>query len=234
MTTSLDTEQCQRCGANLRLEDLYCANCGAPVPEYRPRSTPEPRAAKPDGRPVRRNRGAAPWSEPDAWTERPSWQERTSVPEPTWWEEPPSQRTLGRYGRTSGGTDLATPPISDGSRLWAAAAPLGIIAGAVLSAGLLSFVIPLIIWQVRKGTDEFASGYGRESLNAMLSLVVYALIGLVIAIPLTIITLGLGLIVMAFAAGVVALVFLISLVLATIRALNSQPFRYPLMIRFFK
>ena len=232
MTTNLDTGQCQRCGANLRIEDLYCANCGAPVPEQSPRSSRAGHDARTTTGPARRSRGGAPWSEPEPWSERPSWQERTTVPEPTWWEEPPSQRAPRSYGY--GGSSLATPPVSDGSRLWAAAAPLGIVAGAVFSAGLLSFVIPLIIWQVRKGTDEFASAYGRESLNAMLSLVVYALIAVVIAIPLTIVTLGLGLIVMAFVAGVVGLVFLVSLVMATIRALNSQPFRYPLMIRFFR
>ncbi len=229
MATNLDTGQCQRCGANLRLEDLYCANCGAPVPEQRPRSVAGKRDTAGPG-PARRGRGAAPWSEPEPWAERPTWQERTSVPEPTWWEEPPSQRVPNRYG----GSSLAASPVSDSSRLWAAAAPLGIIAGAILSAGLLSFVIPLLVWQLRKGSDEFASDYGRESLNAMLSLVVYALIGVVIAIPLAIVTLGVGLIVLAFAAGVVGLVFLVSLVMATIRALNSQPFRYPLMIRFFR
>ncbi len=229
MATNLDTGQCQRCGANLRLEDLYCANCGAPVPEQRPRSAAGKQDTAGPG-PARRGRGAAPWSEPEPWAARQSWQERTSVPEPTWWEEPPSQRVSTR----SGGNSLAAPPVPDSSRLWAAAAPLGIIAGAILSAGLLSFVIPLLVWQLRKGSDEFASDYGRESLNAMLSLVVYALIGVVIAIPLAIVTLGLGLIVLAFAAGVVGLVFLISLVMATIRALNCQPFRYPLMIRFFR
>ena len=226
MVTKLDTGQCQRCGASLRLEDLYCANCGAPVPEPSPRSSRVVRDTIATDGSTHRSPSGAPW------TERPSRQERSTVPEPTWWEEPPSQRVPREYGQDR--SSLTTPPVSDNSRLWAAAAPLGIVAGAVFSAGLLSFAIPLIIWQVRKGSDEFASAYGRESFNAMLSLAVYVLVAAVIAIPLTIVTLGLGLIVMAFVAGVVGLVFLVSLVMATIRALNSQPFRYPLMIRFFR
>lgn len=226
MATNLDTGRCQRCSANLRLEDLYCANCGAPVPEPSPRTATGKDDVTGSGS-VRRGQPPAPWSEPEPWRGEGS---RT---DPAWWDEPPSQRTPKRYSQ---GGFLPTAPrtVSDTSRLWAAAAPLGIIAGAIFSAGLLSFVIPLIVWQVRKGSDDFASGYGRESLNAMLSLVVYTLVALVIAIPLTIVTLGLGLIVLAFAAGVVGLVFLVSLVIATIRALNSQPFRYPLMIRFFR
>lgn len=225
MAINLDTEQCQRCGANLRIEDLYCANCGAPVPEHSPRSA----TGKRDGVSgvhggARRARPAAPWSEPAPW------QDPAVGPDPAWWEEPPSQRRPRPY---SGG-NLASRPVSDTSRLWAAAAPLGIVAGAIFSAGLLSFAIPLLVWQVRKGNDPFAADYGRESLNAMLSLVVYGLVGLLVAVPLAIVTLGVGLILLAFAAGVVGLVFLVSLVIATIRALNSQPFRYPLMIRFFR
>lgn len=225
MAINLDTEQCQRCGAKLRIEDLYCANCGAPVPDQVPRSPAGKRDVGPtDLGARRRSRPAAPWSEPTPW------QDSSAGQEPTWWEEPPSQRVLSR----SESRDLATQPVSSTSRLWAAAAPLGIVAGAILSAGLLSFAIPLIIWQVRKGTDEFASDYGRESFNAMLSLVVYGLVALVIAIPIAVVTLGVGLLLLAFAAGVIGLVFVVSLVIATIRALNSQPFRYPLTIRFFR
>ena len=224
MATNLDNGRCQRCSASLRLEDLYCANCGAPVPEPGPRAS----TAKGDPAGLRRGRAASPWSEPEPW------RDEGSRADPTWWEEPPSQRTPKRYSQGGFLPTSTDQPITDTSRLWAAAAPLGIIAGAVFSAGLLSFIIPLIIWQVRKGSDDFASGYGRESFNAMLSLVVYTLVAVVIAIPLAVVTLGVGLIALVGAAGVVGIVFLVSLVIATIRALNSQPFRYPLMIRFFR
>ncbi|HEV2529601.1 MAG TPA: DUF4870 domain-containing protein [Thermomicrobiales bacterium] len=209
----VDTQYCQHCGASLRIEDLFCANCGSPVPEHSPRSGR-------DGT----GRRAAPWSEPDAWAPAGGKQD------PTWWEEPLSQRSPIRYPSS----ELVQPEVSTASRLWAATAPMGIILGAFMSAGLLSFVVPLMIWQLRKGTDPFAAEHGREATNAVLSLFVYAIIGVIIAIPVTLVTLGVGLLVMFFAAGVIGLVFLVSLIVATIRALNSQPFRYPLMIRFFK
>ncbi len=211
----IDTQHCQHCNARLRIEDLFCANCGSPVPEQGPRSTRSPGG-----------RRAAPWSEhavsSDPWS--------GAKTDPTWWEEPLSQRTPASY--RSG--DLQPAEVSPSSRLWAAAAPLGVILGGFMSAGLLSFVVPLMIWQLRKGTDPLAADHGREATNAILSLFVYALIAVIIAIPVTLVTLGIGLVVMLFAAGVVGVVFLVSLVLATIRALNNQPFRYPLMIRFFR
>ena len=209
----LDTQHCQHCGARLRIEDLFCANCGSPVPEVGPRASRTGSRRRP-----------APWDESGAWDAPVGKQD------PTWWEEPLSQRIPAR----SRSDALVQPEISTSSRLWAATAPMGIILGALMSAGLLSFVVPLLIWQLRKGTDPFAAEHGREAINAVLSLFTYAVIGVIIAIPVTLVTLGVGLLVMFFAAGVIGLVFLISLIVATIRALNSQPFRYPLMIRFFR
>lgn len=234
MSTALDRGICRSCGAPLRLEDLFCANCGAAVPDVEPR----PRRRRVDVTPA-----ARPWGEPGSWGDpapgpdappwgdQRGWGDRAATPTPTWWAEPPSGRAPARYDSPYPATPV---PVSDGSRFWAAAAPLGIVAGAIFSAGLLSFVIPLLVWQLRKGTDEFAAASGRESLNAMLSLVVYGLVGVVAAIPVTLATFGIGLIVMAFVAGVIGLVFLVSVLVAIVRALNSQPFRYPLMIRFFR
>ena len=226
MVAKIDTEQCQRCGAPLRLEDLYCANCGAPVPEHA--AAGRSRTGYEDDGPRRRR--AAPWAErtdpghaPD-----PSWYASGPGSDPTWWEQPLSQRP-----RRSPAPQPAFAH-SGASRWWAAAAPLGIIAGAIFSAGILSFVIPLLVWQIQRGKDDFAATYGRETFNALLSLVCYVIVAAITAVPLAILTLGIWVpIILVVGIGGV-LVFGASLIVAAVRALNEQPFRYPLTIRFFR
>lgn len=226
MVAKLDTEQCQRCGALLRLEDLYCANCGAPVPE--PAASGRPRSEQDsDGYGRRR---AAPWAErADPGHEPgPSWYASGPGSDPTWWEQPLSQRPVRSYS--------AQPayPRTGSSRWWAAAAPLGIIAGALFSAGILSFVIPLLVWQIQRGKDDFAATYGRETFNALLSLVCYVIVAAITAVPLAILTVGIWIPIILVAGIGGVLIFGLSLIIAAVRALNEQPFRYPLTIRFFR
>lgn len=218
----LDTEHCQRCGAPLRLEDLYCSNCGAPVPE------PSSRAAASSAAGPRRRR-STPWAERiDDWDPKAGQGQasRPTYADPTWWEEPLSQRPMRSYS-----TPSRLPP---DSRWWAAAAPLSVIVGALFSAGVLSLVCPILIWQIRKDRDEFSAAFGRETLNALLSFVLYIFVALITAIPLAILTIGIWipLLILVGIAGFAT--FAISMILATVRALNEQPFRFPLTIRFFR
>ena len=225
MVAKLDTEQCQRCGAPLRIEDLYCANCGAPVPEQ---SVSGPsRSGYGSGGSRRRT---APWSERVDRRDEPDtpWYAPGPGSDPTWWEQPLSQRPMRSYS--------AQPayPRTGSSRWWAAAAPLGIIAGAIFSAGILSFVIPLLVWQIQRGKDDFAATYGRETFNALLSLICYVIAAAITAVPLAILTLGIWVPILLVVGLGGVLVFGLSLVVAAVRALNEQPFRYPLTIRFFR
>jgi uncharacterized Tic20 family protein len=100
---------------------------------------------------------------------------------------------------------------------------------AHLSALLLGWVGPLIIYLVKKEEHPFIADQSREALNFNLSVLLYFLIGGVATFVLTLIIIGLLLIPVLIAMGVAWLVLVI---LAAVRANSGEAYRYPLTIRF--
>jgi uncharacterized protein len=95
---------------------------------------------------------------------------------------------------------------------------------AGLSFNILIPVIPsLILWLVKRDESKFTDDHGRESVNFQLTLLVYALLGL-ITMPLC----GLGAAVW-LAAGILGLV---GIILGAIAASRGEYFRYPACLRF--
>lgn len=91
------------------------------------------------------------------------------------------------------------------------------------------FLVPLIaavvMWQIKKDENPFLDDHGRESTNFQLSLLVYA----VLIIPLAIITCGLA----AWLALPLFILNIIGCVLAARAAHQGNYYRYPMSIRFF-
>lgn len=100
--------------------------------------------------------------------------------------------------------------------------------------GIPSFVGPLVVWLIRR-EDPVVEPHAREALNFQLSLVVYFLVGIVVAIIAAITIVGLVL-------TVLIIFFLIALVvaeivfaiLASIAASRGQLYRYPLNLNLIK
>jgi hypothetical protein len=104
---------------------------------------------------------------------------------------------------------------------------IGHLSSFIAFAGVPSFIGPLVVWLLVKDRDEFAAGEAREALNFNLSLLLYA----AVAIVATVLTLGLGLLVIIPTALVAAVAWLVVTVLAAVRAGDGTPFRYPATIR---
>jgi uncharacterized Tic20 family protein len=120
------------------------------------------------------------------------------------------------------GTD-APAPTAD-SRNLAVVAHLSALVGL---AGVPSFIGPLVVWLLHRGRDPWVAEQARDALNFNLSLLVYA----GAALALTILTVGLGLLVVVPAAIVVATGWLVVTVLAAIRAADGGRYRYPLTLQ---
>jgi uncharacterized protein len=121
------------------------------------------------------------------------------------------------------------------SRGWAIGAHLSGLAIGLLTGATLSFLGPLVIWLMRKDEDVYVDHHAKEALNFHLTVLVALIGSVILAIPAIIIgilTLGVGLVLLA---GVVvgAIVFwLIVPILAAVKASNGEGYRYPLTIRF--
>ena len=115
--------------------------------------------------------------------------------------------------------------VSQTDRNWAAAAHWGTLVAAWLAMG---FLAPLAIMFTVGQQSPFVRRHAVESLNFQISMLIYG----AAAILFSILTIGLGLLVvipLGLAFLVAALVFLIQ---GSIKAVNGEEYRYPLTLRF--
>lgn len=83
---------------------------------------------------------------------------------------------------------------------------------------------PLVVWLIKKEEFPFVDDQGKESLNFQVSITIYAavsgiLVFVIIGIPLLI---------------ALAVLSLVLVVMASLKANDGVPYRYPLTIRFFR
>lgn len=110
--------------------------------------------------------------------------------------------------------DVPDPVLSD-SRGWVAAAQLIPLIG-------LSFVAPLVIWLIKRDEDAYVEYWSREALNFQISLLIYALIGIITIIIIV------GIVILI----AVAIGGLVLMIIAGVKAASGELWRYPLTIRF--
>ena len=115
------------------------------------------------------------------------------------------------------------------SRNWAMGAHLTALAGALLG-GVASFVGPLVIWLVRKEEDPFATQHALEALNFNLMTLGIVLIGGFF----TVLTIGIGLIIVAPVFLLLAIVWLVWTIQATMAASRGEAYRYPVSVRLIQ
>ena len=95
---------------------------------------------------------------------------------------------------------------------------------AHLSALLLGFIGPLVIWLVKKNESQFVDDQGKEALNFQITVFIAMMICAVLSIIL------IGLLLMPIV-GIAALVFSI---IGGIKANGGEAYRYPFAIRLIK
>lgn len=136
---------------------------------------------------------------------------------------------------------------TDHERHWAALAHLSALLLAVSTswaAGIAGVAAAAVVYLIKKDSSAFVADHAREAINFNLSMFVYAGGATVIGIVLlgaTIVTLSIGLlltapagIVLLLAAAAIAVTWLACSIIATVRAWNGKPYRYPLTIRLIR
>jgi len=152
--------------------------------------------------------------------------------QPGWYPDPGGSASH-RYWDGSRWTDAlssAIPPAGpnagrDDSRSWALAAHLSAPVSMIVA---LAFLGPLIVYLVKKD-DPFVRRHAAEALNFNLSFLLYAvLLGLVTIVGLLFVV---GILLLPLFA-VLAIVWVVLICIAAIKAGQGEDYRYPLTIRF--
>lgn len=125
---------------------------------------------------------------------------------------PPGQPPYG-YG--------PQPLTPSDERTWAMVAHLGPPILALLSAGILPFLVPLLIWLFLRDRSAYVADQAKESLNFQLTLLIAYIVGLILIVAIV----GIFIVV---AAWVISIVFAI---LAAMAVNRHEAYRYPINIR---
>lgn len=230
------TTTCDVCGAVTEADrDRTCPVCGADLPEVDEPTAPD--AAAPDA--TAADAPTDPATEPVA-SDPP---QDTPAGAPSWPVSPPPPTSAGGAPPPPAGEWPAprpTPPapragydpshpsgIPADLRTYATLTHLSTFLGALVA---LAFTGPLVMWLIRRDEHPFVDHHGKEALNFNLSMLLYG----VIAFVGSIITLGIGLVVVVPAAIVFFVVWVVCTILAAVKANRGEGYRYPLTIRFVK
>jgi uncharacterized Tic20 family protein len=115
--------------------------------------------------------------------------------------------------------------VNKDARMWAMFCHLAGLAGFVIPVILSGIIAPLIVWQIKKDEHPFIDEHGKEALNFQISMGIYAFVSTILIFVFCI-----GVVLL----GAVAIVNLVFLLIAAVKANNGEHYRYPLAIRFIK
>ena len=99
---------------------------------------------------------------------------------------------------------------------------LGTFSGILIPLG--NFLVPLLIWLLKKDEDPLVEDQGKESLNFQISVFLYA----VVSGMLVFLFVGIFLLL------VLALFAIVQVIKASLSASEGKSYRYPLCMRFIK
>jgi len=111
-------------------------------------------------------------------------------------------------------------PLTQDEKMWGMFCHLSAIAGYIIPFG--NIIGPLVVWMIKKEESQFVNEHGKSSLNFEISITIYVLI----SVLLIFVVIGIPILI---ALGVFQIVVVI---IASVRALDGQNYRYPLTMTF--
>lgn len=97
-----------------------------------------------------------------------------------------------------------------------------------------NIIAPLILWIAKKNESTFIDAHGKSAVNFQMSLIFYGILLAILILPITILTLGLGLIAILLAIIPAIILKIILIVSASIKANHGEYYTYPFTIEFIK
>ncbi|MDP3312234.1 DUF4870 domain-containing protein [Lutibacter sp.] len=97
-----------------------------------------------------------------------------------------------------------------------------------------NIIAPLILWTAKKNESDYINEHGKSAINFQLSILVYCFLVALLIIPITILTLGIGLVAFLLAIIPAILLKIILIINASIKATHGETYHYPFSIEFIK
>ena len=113
-------------------------------------------------------------------------------------------------------------------RSWATAAHWSALVAAFVA---LAFLGPLVVMLAKGNASAWVRRHAVESLNFQLSMLIYGFVGGIVAVVLTVVTLGVGLLVVIPLFLAFGAFWLVMTIVAAVKTGNGEDYRYPLTIR---
>lgn len=132
---------------------------------------------------------------------------------------PPTPAPQTQWPQQSGGEQ----------RNWAVGAHLSALAASLVTG--LAILGPLVVYLIKKDEDRFIAEHAREALNFQLTWLIGGFVATIVAVIVTIVTVGLGLIVFVPAAIGFVIAWLVFMIKAAMAASRGEYYRYPLTVR---
>lgn len=122
--------------------------------------------------------------------------------------------------------------VTQNDKTYSSITHLSSFAGWIFPFG--NVIVPFVLWSAKKNESAYIDTHGKAAVNFQLSLMLYSFLLALLIIPLTIFTLGLGLV--AVLLGIIPAVILIiaTVISASIKATNGEYYDYPFTIEFIK
>ena len=121
---------------------------------------------------------------------------------------------------------------ADDDRTYAVLMHLSVLAHLVIP--YIAVAIPIVMWMSRRDRSAFVDDHGREAVNFQLTLILYLFVLPVLGVILTVLTLGLGIIVLIPLIFLPYVLSIVGMILAVKHTNRGELFRYPMTIRFLQ
>ena len=114
------------------------------------------------------------------------------------------------------------------ARMWAMFCHLAGLGGLVVPA-VGAVIGPLIVWMIKKEESPFVDQHGKEAVNFQISMLIYGAVGSILCLITCV-----GAFLIPLVGGAIAILDLVFLIIAAIKANDGHYYRYPLTIRLIK
>jgi uncharacterized Tic20 family protein len=134
------------------------------------------------------------------------------------------------FGAAAAGPDrsfVEAEPTSE-EKTWAMLSHLSGFLGYLVVIPFASIIGPLVVWLLKKDSSEFVDEHGKESINFQITMSVFYAITWVLffSIIFTLIAIPLF--------GLLGVWMVVLVIVAAIKAINGENFRYPLTLRLLR